>query len=64
MFMLCEIPFTHYYYFNLLRLLRRENIEQALEFLFNNVSESSNDWLSIRYKHYLKKKKFFFEKLH
>ncbi|MDC1497504.1 FkbM family methyltransferase, partial [Pelagibacteraceae bacterium] len=58
-----EIPFSHYYYFNLLRLLRRDTSEQSLEFLFNNVSESSNDWLSIRYKHYLKKnKKIFFSK--
>lgn len=50
--MIIEIPYSHFYYFNFLKILRRTSFDDALLYLFNNIQESSDDWITSRYNQY------------
>jgi len=43
------IPFRHYNYLKTLSSLRRETVQQAIEFLYENVEESDNNWIDKRF---------------
>lgn len=43
------IPFRHYDYLKTLSSLRRETVQQAIEFLYENVEESGNNWIDKRF---------------
>jgi hypothetical protein len=47
-----SLSYPHYYYLNVLRLLRRETTQQAIEFLYSNVEENSDNWIDKRFAHY------------
>ncbi|MBC22592.1 MAG: hypothetical protein CMJ32_01575 [Phycisphaerae bacterium] len=47
-----ELPYRHFYYLTILKNLRRIDHSAAIEYLFNNVEENSNNWIDERYKHF------------
>jgi len=48
------LPYRHYYYLKILSSLRRETVQQAIDFLCENVEESDNNWIDTRFAHYNK----------
>lgn len=48
------LPYRHYYYLNFLRLLRRESIQEAIEYLYENLDENPDNWIDARFAHFNK----------
>jgi len=46
------LPYRHYYYLKTLSSLRRETVQQAIEFLYANMDENPDNWIDIRFAHY------------
>ena len=46
------LPYRHYYYLKILSSLRRETVQQAIEFLYANIDESADNWINTRFAHY------------
>lgn len=46
------LPYRHYYCLNLLRLLRRVSHQEAVDYLFANIDENSDNWIDTRYAHF------------
>ena len=46
------LPYRHYYYLKILSSLRRETVQQAIEFLYANMDESADNWIDTRFAHY------------
>lgn len=48
------LPYRHYYYLKILSSLRRESVQEAIAFLYNNIDEDGNNWIDTRFAHYTK----------
>lgn len=48
------LPYRHYYYLNFLSTLRRVTHHEAIEYLYENVDENSDNWIDVRYEHFNK----------
>ncbi len=45
------LPYRHYYYLKILSSLRRETIQEAINFLYSNMDEDNNNWIDLRFSH-------------
>lgn len=46
------LPYRHYYYLKILSDLRRESIQEAIEYLYANVDENTDNWIDVRFSHF------------